>query len=700
MGQLLSREVCTSFDIVPFAYVGDTLYLATPDPDNSLAVHIAEGMTGYRVVLVQAPVEQVRQGIQLIHSAAVSSSALPSSLTSPVMNAQGRRRIGELFIEHGFITEEQLQEALLEQRRTGDRLGAILVHSEMVTEQQLLAVVAEHYGMPRVDLSGHAPEPEAVATIPEKVCNQLRIVPIAVEGNVLYIASAHPLDAASLTLVAQYTALEVNTFLASGNDIDELLARIYSEEYTERARLALLNASPENSAHQVLSSGQKVFFIALAVIIVICLALWTKMTLIVLVAISSAFYLISSLYKFRLTFRALGHQYEIDITDEEVAAMDESELPVYTILVPLFKEAAIVDRLVDGIGKLDYPRTKLDVRLLCEEDHVDDETAKAIREMNLPPHFRLVQVPDSQPRTKPKACNFGIVQAQGKYVVIYDAEDRPDPDQLKKAVLAFQKADDSVTCIQAKLNYFNQNQNMLTRWFSIEYSMWFDLMLPGLDADGVPIPLGGTSNHFITERLLELGAWDPFNVTEDADLGIRLHKHGYSTSIIDSTTLEEANSDLKNWINQRSRWIKGYIQTWLVHMRNPFKLLKDVGLKSFISFNLVVGGTFIFLLNPIFWLLTTIFIFTQADIIQQLFPSFIFYIASIMLFIGNFIFMYFNVAGSMQRGDFSLTRYALLSPIYWGLMSFAAWKGFIQLFTGKAFYWEKTVHGLDKGDHS
>jgi cellulose synthase/poly-beta-1,6-N-acetylglucosamine synthase-like glycosyltransferase len=224
--------------------------------------------------------------------------------------------------------------------------------------------------------------------------------------------------------------------------------------------------------------------------------------------------------------------------------------------------------------------------------------------------------------------------------------------------------------------------------------MWFELLLPGLDADGAPIPLGGTSNHFLTARLRELGAWDPYNVTEDADLGIRLHKAGYRTAMVDSTTLEEANSDLGNWIRQRSRWIKGYIQTYLVHMRNPFLLMKQAGFKGFMSFQLVVGGTFIFLLNPIFWLLTTVFFITRAEFIQAMFPTFVFYLAALMLFVGNFIFLYLNVAGSVQRGLYGLAKYALISPLYWGLMSLAAWKGFIQLVTNP-FYWEKTTHGLD-----
>ncbi len=568
------------------------------------------------------------------------------------------------------------------------------MHSGVVTEPELVAILAEQFQLPLVDLTEYEPDPAALALIPEPLARHLRVVPIAVDETTLYLAIADVLDDETVAALREHTNLELRGFLSTRNSIDELLQRVHGTEYVSVARSELLTRFPEESAARVLSDPQKVFAVVLLIIIAALLVIAPVVTIIGMIGFASIFYTATSLYKFLLTYNALGHQYEIDVTPEEVAALDERDLPNYTILVPLYREASVLPRLVAGMEGLDYPKTKLDIRLLCEED--DDETVPAIQAMNLPPHFKLIVVPDAQPKTKPKACNYGLLQADGKYVVIFDAEDRPDPDQLKKIVVAFTKADPRVTCIQAKLNYFNSNQNLLTRWFTTEYSMWFDLLLPGLDAQDVPIPLGGTSNHFITDRLIDLAAWDPFNVTEDADLGIRLHKAGFKTAMIDSTTLEEANSELSNWIRQRSRWIKGYIQTWLVHMRHPIRLQRQIGFKSWISFQLVVGGTFIFLLNPIFWALTTVFFFTEAGFIQQLFPSFVFYASAFQLFVGNFVFMYLNVAGSVQRGYFDLAKYALLSPLYWGLMSVAGWKGFLQLFY-RPFYWEKTVHGLDAG---
>jgi cellulose synthase/poly-beta-1,6-N-acetylglucosamine synthase-like glycosyltransferase len=602
-------------------------------------------------------------------------------------------RLGERLVVLGMAEPGDIVAALDEQERTGSRVGEILLHRQRIDEDDLVEALSLQFGLPIVGLTDVVPEPAALAEIPEPVARLRRCVPLAIRGGVLELAVTDGLDANELADLREHTELELAPMLATKASVDELLVRVYGRGYVEAATTELLNRFPDESAAQVVTRAQRIVLIVASVLALAALVAFPIPTLVVLFALASVFYLAVSCYRMWLTYRALGHEYELHITDEELAALDERTLPVYTILVPLYQEAAVVPRLAAGIDGLDYPKTKLDVRLLCETD--DLETIDAIRALRLPAHFRLVIVPESQPKTKPKACNYGLLQAEGRYVVIYDAEDRPDPDQLKRVAIAFAKADSAVTCVQAKLNYFNQRQNLLTRWFSVEYSLWFDLMLPGLDKEGVPIPLGGTSNHFLLDRLVELGAWDPFNVTEDADLGVRLHKAGYKTAIIDSTTLEEANSRVDNWIRQRSRWIKGYIQTWLVHMRHPVRLLRAMGLKSWLSFQMTIGGTFIFLLNPIFWLLTTVFFLTRAGIIEQLFPSVVYYAAATLLFVGNFVFVYLNVAGVLQRRAWHLATYALLSPLYWGLMSIAAWKGFVQLFT-KPFYWEKTVHGLDR----
>jgi cellulose synthase/poly-beta-1,6-N-acetylglucosamine synthase-like glycosyltransferase len=405
--------------------------------------------------------------------------------------------------------------------------------------------------------------------------------------------------------------------------------------------------------------------------------------------------MVSNLLKVWLMNVSLGRSPEIDVTLEEVEAISEAALPIFTILVPMYREANVLPLLLDGLRRLDYPAGKLDVKLVLEPD--DEETQLAVRAERLPSYVEILVVPEGLPKGKPKACNYGLVHARGEYVVIYDAEDRPERDQLRKVVAAFRKAPPELVCIQAKLNYFNRRQNVLTRWFTAEYSLWFDLLLPSIYSLSGPVPLGGTSNHFITDRLRAAGAWDPYNVTEDADLGLRIHKRGWSTAIVNSTTYEEANSDVYNWIRQRSRWVKGYIQTWLVHMRHPVKLWRQLGWRGFLIFQVMIGGTvFSFLVNPIYWALTTIWFLFHVTFVQDIFPPVLFYIGAAGLYVGNFAFTFASLGGCLRRGYYDEVKYALLTPAYWFLMSVAAWKGFIQLFY-RPFYWEKTIHGLSLG---
>ena len=684
---LIPEGICRTFRVMPYAAVDGTVLVAAADADDAITAQVVAERIDRPVQLVRHTVNEIVGAIDSVYPPQETEVETPDA-------RRARMQMAQMLTRSGLISDEQLQRAMLEYSRTGDPLGDILVSHEAITEDVLVAALSEMYQMQRVGLAGFSPDLEVARRLPESLAHAFQAVPVAATEDLVLLAVARPLGPEQTAEVEEALGSPCRQLLANRTELDQLIQRVHARHYAEVSTRLLMDTRPEESAHVVISGGQKAGLVITAIVVVVCAVIWPMNTAIGLVAACSLLYLVVSFYKFRLTLRALGTHLETDVTDEEIAAIDERHLPMYTILVPLYKEAGIVPRLVRDINALDYPRTRLDVKLLCEED--DEETVQRIRDMQLPPHFHLVVVPDNQPKTKPKACNYGLQLAFGSYCVIFDAEDRPDPDQLKKAVIAFSRVSNNVVCVQAKLNHFNQDQNMLTAWFANEYSMHFELVLPAMGAAESPIPLGGTSNHFVTAKLRELGAWDPFNVTEDADLGIRLHREGYRTAMIDSTTLEEANSQVPNWIRQRSRWNKGYIQTWLVHMRNPIGLIRQTGISGFLSFNLTMGSAFVLLLNPIFWALTTLYVFTQAGFIEQLFPGIIFYAASALLFVGNFVFVYLNVAGSLHRGEFGLTRTALLSPLYWGLMSWAAWKGFIQLFTNP-FYWEKTEHGLDEG---
>lgn len=308
---------------------------------------------------------------------------------------------------------------------------------------------------------------------------------------------------------------------------------------------------PEHSALHVLSRPQQWGIVFLVTTIIAALVWQPLPTAIVLVGILSTVYFLDVIFNLYLILRSLQQPPEIEISTTALAELKSRHLPIYTILCPLYREAHVIPQFLAAINRLDWPKQKLDVLLLLEED--DQESIAAARAMKLPRYVRVVVVPHSFPKTKPKACNYGLHMAKGEYVVIYDAEDEPEPAQLRKSYLAFQKVGPEIKCLQAKLNYYNPHQNWLTRLFTAEYSLWFDVILTGLQSIQTSIPLGGTSNHFRTADLRTLQGWDPFNVTEDCDLGVRLFNQGYKTAIINSTTLEEANSDVKNWIRQRSR---------------------------------------------------------------------------------------------------------------------------------------------------
>jgi cellulose synthase/poly-beta-1,6-N-acetylglucosamine synthase-like glycosyltransferase len=455
----------------------------------------------------------------------------------------------------------------------------------------------------------------------------------------------------------------------------------------------LYDSQPRLSAYRLI--GRR----ALGVLFVAVLGLGAaiglahRVALEVLVAIATVIFTVVITYRIVVFTRSIHAQGMLHVSEDDARAIPDNELPVYTVLVPAFRELELIGQVVDSLKHLEYPEELLDVKLLLEAD--DLGTIEAAKRAVEGTRFDIVLVPAAEPRTKPKALNFGLSLARGELVTIYDVEDRPDPLQLRRAVVAFRRAPKEVACLQANLSYANVDQNLLTKWFTIEYANWFALFLPGLVSLGAPLPLGGTSNHIRRAVLEELGAWDPFNVTEDADLGIRLHRKGYRSAVLDSITYEEANSDFVNWAKQRSRWYKGYLQTWLVHMRRPRQLWRDLGPSGFFQFNLFIGGgPILALISPIFWTLTAVYFAVRPAFIQTLFAPGIYYLALACWLLGNAAMLYLNVLTVRIMDRPSLLRAALLTPLYWLAMSVAAVKAVIQLVSMPS-YWEKTTHGLD-----
>lgn len=373
-------------------------------------------------------------------------------------------------------------------------------------------------------------------------------------------------------------------------------------------------------------------------------------------------------------------------------AANDTDWPVYTILLPVYREAGVLPGLVRSLAALDYPRDRLDAILLVEED--DLETRAAAGRLATP-WLRVLVVPPGEPRTKPRACNFGLAAARGEFVVVFDAEDRPESDQLKQAVRVFRRSAPTMACLQAHLNYYNARDNLLTRCFALEYAAWFDLYLPGLHSLGGVIPLGGTSNHFRTAALLALHGWDPWNVTEDCELGVRLARAGLETRILESTTWEEAVSKLGPWLRQRSRWVKGYWQTHLVHTRAPLATVKKLGAWRANLMLLTVGGQVALLLvNPLCWIITVLWLAHPWPLHDPERPlSRALLVGTVVLMLFNVFFVAIHALAAVRRKRFDLLPASLLMPLYWFLVSVGAWRGVLQSFTAP-FKWEKTPHGL------
>ncbi len=383
----------------------------------------------------------------------------------------------------------------------------------------------------------------------------------------------------------------------------------------------------------------------------------------------------------------------IAIGSSELAGTADECLPTYTVLCPLYDEAALVPQLLMALSELDYPRARLDVILLVEEQdlptrHAVEAHGEWLRTLG----GRCLVVSDATgPRTKPRACNAGLEIARGELLTIYDAEDWPERDQLRKAVVAFRRLSTQVACLQCKLNYHNYDTNLLTRLFTLEYTAWYDVFLPGLRALRGVIPLGGTSNHFRVPVLRQVAGWDAYNVTEDCDLGVRLARAGFTTELLDSTTWEEACADPRAWLKQRSKWTKGYLQTFVCHTRTPRQLLRGLGAYRMVSVLVTVGGSVMAsaALLPALFLSAFALWYCWRDPLWR--PDRITVGAALSLASFFPYIIAVHAIAAHQRRRWALIPYTLLLPLYWVLASVASIRGIIQFFTNP-FQWEKTPH--------
>lgn len=571
--------------------------------------------------------------------------------------------------------------------------------------------LAERLGLSYMDNADLLSRVDHGNLLPYTVEEQLQIILLEINPDFIRVATANPLDEEIFARLHSLFHKSVEKVVVSNKAVAKVSDSGFQGIHGYSALNELVDRQPDESAYRILLPWQKGAVVLIALVILFLLSINPYYIAFVLFTLVNIIYFVMNPVKFYISIQGLtGTKKVIHVSEQEIKALLDADLPVYTILVPLYHEAEMLAHILKNISNLRYPREKLDVKILLEED--DEETisrarslglfgniSETIAPMSLPEYrkflsiFYPVVIPAAEVKTKPRACNYGLKRSRGEFVVIYDAEDYPEPDQLKKAVVAFRKAGDEYACIQCLLNFYNARKNMLTRWFSVEYSYYYDYYIQGLDKINAPIPLGGTSNHFRVKTLRELGAWDPFNVTEDADLGMRIARKKKKTGVLNSHTYEEATSSVRGWIRQRSRWVKGFIITWLVTMRYPVKVFKDIGFKNYLVFQLAFGGNFFMpIMNLFLWL-----VFACGFIIPEYFSRWFDFwpfavIAVFNLIVGNLFYITLMMLATYKEKQYDLVMYSLFSPIYWLLMSVGAWKGIIQLLT-KPYKWEKTAHG-------
>jgi glycosyltransferase XagB len=469
-------------------------------------------------------------------------------------------------------------------------------------------------------------------------------------------------------------------------------------------------ASP--TASVLLSSGQRcaVLLILGATAAGICYR--PRLATTVVVAACMAFYIVTALLKLVITLAGRGYR-----PPRSVGVWPgDPALPAYAVLLPVYKEANMLHHLVSRVDELEYPRRKLLALLLIEHDDV--ETLEAARNLGIPDYhepglgtadgyLRIVVIPPGGPRTKPNALNvaMNIVVTEGcEFVTVYDAEDRPAPDQLLKAAGTFRAAPSELACLQAELAFWNDDTNWVTALYWVGYKIHFTRFMPGLARLGLPIPLGGSSNHFRVSALLDAAlrpggqVWDPHNLTEDADLGARLAAGGYQVGLLPSITTEEAPVSASVVDKQQRRWKAGYIQTGLVHTRRPLRAMRRMGPFRWFCFNLLIFGVPVsFLLNPLFIALTVVVLVTHSALIAALFPTAVYYPSVAVLLLANLGLLYELVYTCLEeaehaRGRFGLVRYMLLVPLMWLWMSRSTYLAVLELVAGKRA-WHKTPHG-------
>jgi cellulose synthase/poly-beta-1,6-N-acetylglucosamine synthase-like glycosyltransferase len=582
------------------------------------------------------------------------------------------------FLAAQGVEPGRLLSAMAAARRAGVSADQALLGEGLLGEEAYYCALARHLRLPFY--RGEIAIDAAVDAEPAIACG---VAPLAANRAGLRVVAA-PRAAAVRYLIAQAAAgaLPMGLAIASPQRLSAMVRAQAAGRIAASASDALESRDVALSAHSGLSWRQCLVIFAATLVWLFAATLAPGATAL---AISAALWTLfaGAIALRNLAIAAAGG-------GRAFAPLEDAELPIYTIIAPLRGEERVVGKLTRALDALDYPRGKLDIKLVVERD--DFATLGAIVRLRLPARYEIIVAPPGLPATKPRALNVALPAARGQLVVVYDAEDDPDPDQLRLAAAHF-AGDPALDCLQAALAIDNSGDSWLSAMFAIEYATLFDLVDPGLAALDLPIALGGTSNHFRIETLKSVGGWDAWNVTEDADLGIRLAVAGARVGALASETREEAPAQFGSWFRQRVRWQKGWMQTLIVHSRRPLRVLHALGpLRALAALALIGGATLGGLFGPplLFGALWRAVSGGLGD-------------ASVWRVLGDLAIYLLALSGLMTAVIPGLTlmrqrriaaRPSILAtlPLYYGLICLATWAALFDLAI-RPFHWAKTEHG-------
>jgi glycosyltransferase XagB len=612
---------------------------------------------------------------------------------SVILKNRSRKPLGQVLLERRAVDPGDMLKAIALRRREDALLGDILLAHGWISEADLMSALCEQWNAEVIDLSAMPPDQRLAEQIDPDLCLSEACIPWRRIGGATIIATARPDDFERLCTKLAPLEGPFLPALATERQIHAALTGLRGTDMIRRAETRV-PAADSCRGHDPAATGR--FMAAVLAGLGTASCLYPGATVTHLIAWSVVTLILTSGLKLA-AFAAELLRPKVPVADTSAPHPHlgaPARLPMVSMLVPMFAEADIAPRLIARLGRIDYPRELLDIILIAEAG--DALTIRALTAARLPSWMRVVTVPDGPIRTKPRALNYALGFARGSIVGVWDAEDAPEPAQLHKVARRFAEAGPEVACLQGILDFYNARQNWLSRCFAVEYAAWFRVMLPGLARLGFAIPLGGTTLFFRRAALDRIGGWDAHNVTEDADLGIRLARRGYRTELIATVTEEEPNARAIPWVKQRSRWLKGYAMTWAVHMRDPLRLLRDLGPKRFAGMQVLFLGTLSqFILAPVlwaFWMLALI----GGEGMRALLSQGLLTGLSMIFVLSELLSMAVGIYATRRAGHRHLMKWVPTLMFYFPLGTLAAAKALYEMVMCP-FFWDKTRHGVFDG---